>query len=104
MTKQQSKVASTKRNVSPDKPHAERYNVLLPYQFEHKGEKKTGWTDVGVAFPSRDGTGVNIELRPGLAVTGRLVLRPWQSKDAKGDDEGPRRFVYDPSSPADDLV
>lgn len=83
----------------------DRFNVLSPYQFQHKGETKTGWTEVGAAFASKDGQGVNIELRPGISVSGRLVLRPWSSTDANSDDDGgPRRFVYDGRANAEDLV
>ncbi len=96
--------ALTKKAAPP--PAQDRFNVLSPYQFQHKGETKTGWTEVGAAFASKDGQGVNIELRPGISVSGRLVLRPWSSTDASTDDDGgPRRFVYDGGRvSAEDLV
>lgn len=97
----EAKSASSKRVVAAE----DRFNVLCPYQFQHKGEKKTGWTEVGAAFASKDGQGVNIELRPGISVSGRLVLRPWSSTDGNSDEEGgPRRFVYDGKASAEDLV
>lgn len=64
-----------------------RYEVLVPYDYEHKGEMKTGWTRVGVAFQSGDGEGFNIELRPGIAVNGRVVVRPAKEKTGDPDDD-----------------
>jgi hypothetical protein len=52
---------------------------------------------VGIAFPSKDGEGMNLEIRPGLSVSGRLVLRPWHRKDER-DDEGPKRYVHGATS------
>jgi hypothetical protein len=88
------------------KPPVERFHVLVPYQYEHKGEKKTSWTDVGVAFRSSNGEGVNVELKPGISVSGRLVIRPAKAKEQDGgelddDDRGPRGFVYSASEPRD---
>ena len=40
------------------------------------GEQPTGfWTRVGSAWPHKDGRGLNIQLIPGVAVHGRIVLR-----------------------------
>ncbi|MCZ2135856.1 MAG: hypothetical protein LC098_10590 [Burkholderiales bacterium] len=103
MAKQQQ--SKTKQQQQPSKGgESERYNVLSPYQYEnHEGEKKTAWTDVGVAFMSKDKVGVNVEIRPGLSVSGRLVLRPWKRKDDE-QDEGPKRFVHDANGGTEGLV
>nr|WP_308908949.1 hypothetical protein [Pseudomonas canadensis] len=45
-------------------------------------EKRTSWTKVGAAFPTADGKGINVELTPNLAVSGRLVLRVYEPKPA----------------------
>lgn len=37
------------------------------------------WTNVGAAFPHKDGKGYNLKLRA-LPVDGRLVLREYQDK------------------------
>ena len=83
---------------------SDRFNVLSPYKYEnHQGEEKTAWTDVGVAFMSKDKVGVNVEIRPGLSVSGRLVLRPWKRKEDE-QDEGPKRFVHDANGGTEGLV
>ncbi len=81
------------------------YRALAPYNYESKGETKTGWTEVGVAFPSKDGEGVNVELRPGISVSGRLVIRPIElPKEAESNEQAFPRFVHDLSTPIDDLI
>ncbi len=44
---------------------------------EREGEEKRNyWTRVGVAFPHRQGGGFNVEITPGLSVSGKLVIMP----------------------------
>ena len=53
---------------------------------EDRGEgddKDAFWTRVGSAWPHGDGKGLNIQLAPGLAVSGRVVLREFTSEDAE---------------------
>ena len=38
-------------------------------------EQKGFWTQVGSAWPHKDGKGLNLQLKPGIAVSGRVVLR-----------------------------
>lgn len=87
------------------------YQVLVPYTYRHKGEDKTGWTPVGVGFPSRSGQGLNVEIRPGLSVSGRLVIRPFRADPSAqaaapeaSEPRAPGSFVYDPTMPKGDLV
>ena len=35
------------------------------------------WTQVGSAWPHKDGKGLNLQLKPGIAISGRVVLREW---------------------------
>lgn len=50
-------------------------------------EQQSGfWTRVGSAWPHKDGKGLNLQLIPGIAVTGRLVLREFTDEDVKQDD------------------
>lgn len=49
------------------------------------GKENTYWTDVGVAFPHKDGDGFNVVIRKGLSVSGTLVLRT----PRQGDKEKP---------------
>lgn len=100
MAKQQGKT----KQQQPTSGESKRFNVLSPYKYEnHEGEEKTAWTDVGVAFRSKDGEGVNVEIRPGISVSGRIVLRPWKRKEDEKDD-GPRRFVHQANGGDEGLV
>ena len=53
-------------------------------------EKNAFWTRCGSAWPHADGKGLNIQIVPGLAVSGRLVLREYTEDDVKVD-EGKRK-------------
>jgi hypothetical protein len=57
-----------------------RFNVFTVEEFdaptpEDKERKAKSWTKVGVAFPHKEGTGYNIQLRS-LPVDGKLVVLP----------------------------
>ena len=57
-----------------------RFNVYTVEEFdaptpEDKNRKAKSWSKVGVAFPHKEGTGYNIQLRA-LPVDGRLVVLP----------------------------
>ena len=45
------------------------------------------WTRVGSAWPNKDGKGFNIVIAPGIAVSGRLVLREYTAEDEKKEEE-----------------
>ena len=71
-------------NTSP----SSRYNVFTVEEFdaptpEDKNRKAKSWSKVGVAFPHKEGTGYNIQLRA-LPVDGKLVVLPASaSEDAE---------------------
>lgn len=44
-------------------------------------EQKGFWTRIGSAWPHKDGKGLNIKMIPGIAVTGRIVLREYTAED-----------------------
>ena len=44
-------------------------------------QQKGFWTRVGSAWPHRDGKGLQIQIVPGIAVSGRIVLREWTDDD-----------------------
>jgi len=44
------------------------------------------WTRIGSAWPHKDGKGLNVQLIPGIAISGRLVLREYTDDDAKADE------------------
>ncbi|MGY3134549.1 hypothetical protein ACVWZM_005231 [Bradyrhizobium sp. USDA 4501] len=46
--------------------------------------RKSTWTRIGAAWPNDDGKGYNIVIAPGVAVSGKIVLRapkPHQESD-----------------------
>lgn len=57
-----------------------RYDALVAHEYGPEDDKKTHWTRVGAGFANSDGKGINIELTPGIAVSGRLVLRVYEPK------------------------
>jgi hypothetical protein len=61
------------------------FNVFITNEFEIEGVKKTRWTQVGVGFPHKDGEGINIEITPGLSVSGSLVVLLAKNDEAKPD-------------------
>lgn len=59
------------------------FDVFVTSEYEHNGEKKNRWNEVGVAFPHKDGAGFSIELVPGIAVSGQLVILQRKPKEEK---------------------
>lgn len=55
-----------------------------------ESEQRGFWTRVGSAWPHKDGKGLNIQIVPNVAVSGRLILREYTEDDAKAD-EGKRK-------------
>jgi hypothetical protein len=48
------------------------------------------WTKVGAGWKHEDGRGINLSLTPGLAVTGKIVLRETNAETmASGDKTAP---------------
>lgn len=101
MSKPQKSSSGKKQPLTP-----KYFQVLSPYNYTNRdGEEKTGWTEVGIGFPSKDGEGVNIELRPGISVSGRIVVRPGRSKgEDKHEGDVPQRFQHDLNTPVGELV
>lgn len=100
--------AGTKAGAKAASQQVKYYKALVPFTYVQQGEEKRGWTEVGIGFPSKDGKGVNVELRPGISVSGRLVLRPVEPKDDGEADEGdapmmPGRFVHPAVGDPNDL-
>jgi hypothetical protein len=62
-------------------PGHSHLNVFTVEEFEANGEKKSRWLKVGVAFPHKDGNGLNIELQA-FPRDGRLVVLPPKNDDA----------------------
>lgn len=53
------------------------------------------WTKVGAGWKHEDGRGINLSLTPGLAVTGKIVLREMNADDktARSLEDGARPRV-----------
>lgn len=50
------------------------------------GGRNSTWTRIGAAWPNDDGKGFNIVIAPGLAVSGKIVLRESKTQpDKEGD-------------------
>ena len=57
------------------------YDLLIAETYTPKGgEEKTRFHRVGAAFASRNGDGFNIEIPPGIAISGKALLRPRKEK------------------------
>jgi len=50
-----------------------------------QNEQSGFWTKIGSGWPHKDGKGLNIQIIPGLAVSGRLVLREYTAEDEEAD-------------------
>jgi hypothetical protein len=59
---------------------SDRYDVLVVEKYEdHAGAEKVNWTRIGVAWPHKDGNGLNVELKA-IPVSGKLVIRRHDAK------------------------
>jgi len=50
-----------------------------------QNEQSGFWTKIGSGWPHKDGKDLNIQIIPGLAVSGRLVLREYTAEDEEAD-------------------
>jgi hypothetical protein len=64
---------------------SDRYDVLVVEKYEDEaGAEKSNWTRIGVAFPHKDGNGLNVELKA-MPVSGKLVIRSHDGKVRAND-------------------
>ena len=64
---------------------SDRYDVLVVEKYEdHEGAAKANWTRIGVAWPHKDGNGLNVELKA-IPVSGKLVIRRHDAKARTND-------------------
>ena len=68
----------TEATNSKTRPPASAYVVR---EFASDGEVKSDWLKVGVVWKHSDGDGFNVELAPGIAVSGKLVIRTNKTKE-----------------------
>ncbi len=57
---------------------------------EPGSEQNAFWHRVGAAWPQKDGKGLSIQLIPGVAVSGRLVLREYTVEQEEADTKSKR--------------
>ncbi len=59
---------------------SDRYEVFVVENYEDReGAERSNWTRVGVAFPHKDGLGLNVDLKA-IPVSGKLVIRRHDAK------------------------
>jgi len=73
------------RTASGPAPASHLYAYTVEEYDAGNGRTARSWTRIGVAFPHRDGTGFNLELRA-LPLDGRIVVLP-PNDDAHGRGE-----------------
>lgn len=100
--------APANKGASTGNDKAKLFQVLSPATYEQGDKQKiTRWTPVGIGFESKDKRGINLEIAPGISVSGRIVIRPYdpQSSDQAGvEPMAPGRFVYDTKKTAEELM
>jgi hypothetical protein len=87
--------------LSPPPPQQQRRRTGMNNAPSHKAfvvedrepnnEQSGFWTRCGSAWPHKDGKGLNIQITPGLAVSGRLVLREYTADDEAIDNKKAKR-------------
>jgi hypothetical protein len=78
-----------RRKRMSDKPS---HKVFVVENRGAEGEEQRGfWTRCGSAWPHADGRGLTLEIVPGLAVSGRVVLREWTDEEADSNKPAKRK-------------
>ena len=81
---------SRRTSMSNNSRPSHRAYVVEDREGDTANEQSGFWTRIGSAWPHKDGRGLNIQLIPGIAVSGRVVLREYTDEDAK-IEEGKRK-------------
>ncbi len=63
---------------------ADRLNLLVVEEYEDNGETRNAYTQVGVAFATSKPDTFSIVIKPGISVTGRLLLAPVRKREDDG--------------------
>lgn len=64
-----------------DKPQT--FNVLIGEKYVGRDKvERTGYFQVGTAWPTKDGEGLRVHLAPGVTVTGDFVILPRKERGA----------------------
>ena len=71
----------SKNQQSTQPQEINRYDVFIVENFtDKKDQEQARWMRVGVAFPHKDGKGLNVECKA-IPVDGKLVIRLHESQD-----------------------
>ena len=84
---QQSKRRS--KSMSGERPSHKVF--VVEDRQEGDDQSNAFWTRVGSAWPHKDGKGLNLQIVPGVAVSGRLVLREYTVEDEAADAKRAKR-------------
>ncbi|MEM6934108.1 MAG: hypothetical protein AAF526_11040 [Pseudomonadota bacterium] len=56
------------------------YDILIAEDYEHQGETRSKFHNVGTAWPLETKDRMSVQLHPGISVSGRLVILPRKPK------------------------
>jgi hypothetical protein len=60
------------------------YNVLIPEKYIGRDKmERTSYFQVGTAFPTKDGSGMQVRLAPGVTVAGSFIILPRESREER---------------------
>ena len=75
----------SKNQQSKQTQESNRYDVFVVDNFTDKNEQEQArWMRVGVAFPHKDGKGLNIECKA-IPIDGKLVVRLYEPQDKNAE-------------------
>lgn len=73
------------------------YDVLIAEEYEHKGEKRTKFYNVGVMFEN-DREGWTLNIPEGISISGRVVILPRKEKAQSDTRSGATSHNTDPEA------
>lgn len=87
-----------------DKPQT--FNVLIGEKYVGRDKvERTGYFQVGTAWPTKDGEGLRVHLAPGVSVTGDFVILPRKEREAAdGDGTAPATGSRKPVEELEDEI
>ena len=56
------------------------YDILTTEDYELNGEKRTAFANVGTVFKQKADSGFNLTIRPGFAISGRVLMLPYSQE------------------------
>lgn len=74
------KSTNAPKNTAADQSKPQPLGVFV---VDERNQDRKFWTRVGAAWPHEDGKGYNLEIIPGISVSGRLVIREKKQDDAQ---------------------